>query len=345
MRRNFFTIYLLLLGLFSFTANAEVYSLSDGGTVSGEPISYNEVGLIVRQTDGSVSTRIPWEKFTEDALQQLLADAKNPRDKSFIEPLLEDTIDKTAERKEIKIKEAPKPERPTKNVGVFAGFSSPVFLVIFLILYAANIYAAYEIALYKYQLPALVCGVSAIIPFIGPIIFLCISAKPDPRRDTTADAPKPVEAPVEEVPVQEGGVAPSAQPIGGSPAGHHAPTASQSSQRPAFSMGHAETGHAEVPAAAPTVPAPIVFSRGEFSFNRRFFETKLAGFFRVVPGEAERDMVIAIKSLRGDFVGKRISRVTQTELYLQVFKDEATHDEMLPFTEIQEVRIRHKDVS
>ncbi len=331
MRRKIFTIYLLLLGLISFGANAGVYSLSDGGTLSGEPISYNETGLIVRQADNSVSPRIPWEKFTDDALKQLLAEAKTDRDKDFIQPLLEDTVEKTAERKEFAVKEAPKPERPTKNVGLSAGFSSPVFLVIFLILYAANLYAAYEIALYKYQPPMLVCGVSAVAPFIGPIIFLCIPAKADPMRDTTADAPKVQEAPIEEVPLHHGAADHVTHSTDGSPVAHN-------------DSGHAEP---EAPAAptAPVFPAPVVFSRSEFSFNRRFFETKMAGFFRVVPGDAEKDMVIEIKSLRGDFVGKRISRVTQGELFLQVFKDSATHDEMLPFAEIQEVRIRHKDAA
>jgi hypothetical protein len=50
-----------------------------------------------------------------------------------------------------------------------------------------------------------------------------------------------------------------------------------------------------------------------------------------------------IKSARGQFVGRRITRATQSELYLQVFKNEATADEMIPFTDILEVQIRHKD--
>lgn len=69
----------------------------------------------------------------------------------------------------------------------------------------------------------------------------------------------------------------------------------------------------------------------------------MPGFFRVVPGEAEKDMVLLVKAARGEFTGKRITNVTQNELYLQVFKNDATHDEMIPFTEIQEVRIQHKD--
>ena len=49
--------------------------------------------------------------------------------------------------------------------------------------------------------------------------------------------------------------------------------------------------------------------------------------------------------LRDEFTGKRIMNVTQNDLSLQVFKGEATHDEVIPFTEIQEVTIRHKDAT
>jgi hypothetical protein len=97
--------------------------------------------------------------------------------------------------------------------------------------------------------------------------------------------------------------------------------------------------------AAEELPAPVVFQRGDYLFNRRFFETKLAGFFRVVLGEADKDLRVCIHSSRGDFVGKRITRVTPSELYLQVFKDSATADEMIPFVEILEVQIRHKDLT
>jgi len=87
----------------------------------------------------------------------------------------------------------------------------------------------------------------------------------------------------------------------------------------------------------------VVFKRGEFSFNRRFFETKFAGFFRVVPSEAEKDLVLVFTAARGQFVGRRIMRITPNELYLQVFNNNASADEMIPFVEIAEVQIRHKD--
>jgi hypothetical protein len=97
--------------------------------------------------------------------------------------------------------------------------------------------------------------------------------------------------------------------------------------------------------APPSLPEPVVFRKGDFSFNRRFFETKLPGFFRLVPSEADRDLLLYIQSGRGEFIGKRITKVTPAELYLQVFKNDATADEMIPFVEITEVQIRHKDLA
>ena len=328
-----------LLGLLLPAAYAGVYKLADGQLLSGDPISYNETGLIVRLSDGSVSSRTAWSEFTQEALKEILAEAKTSKDRSFVEPLIEETITKEKKRKEIAIKVVEPPARPTGSLGIFAGFSSPVFLLMFFVIYLANIYAGFEIAFYKNLQPLLVCGVAAVAPFVGPIVFLCLRGNPDPMQGELYAPAPPAPEPTEQVPVQ---------PVSAAVAGAAAPRAvvetnplappPGTTAHPGLRIAHEE------PAPVAAVPAPVVFSRGEFSFNRRFFETKLAGFFRVVPAEAEKDMVIAIKSLRGDFVGKRISRVTQTELFLQVFKEDATHDEMIPFTEVQEVKIQHKDV-
>jgi hypothetical protein len=332
--RNLFVICFLALGLLAPVAEAGTYPLTDGSSLSGEPISYNEIGLIVRQSDGKPSPRTSWEKFTQDALKQLSAEAKSPKDKELVEAFIEESPEQQTKKREIVVKEVPTPARPTGNTGLSAGFSSPLFLFIFFILYLANLYAAYEIAFYKNQLPLLVCGVSAVAPFIGPIIFLLIPAKADPTSDqqTAAPAAEPI---AEEIPVAEN----AAAPVSETAPDESNPLAPQTPVHSSLKIAHHE------PPPTASFPAPIVFRRAEFSFNRRFFETKMPGFFRVVPGEAEKNLVLVIKAMRGEFVGKRITRVTQAELYLQVFKDEATHDEMIPFTEIQEITIRHKDAA
>jgi hypothetical protein len=110
-------------------------------------------------------------------------------------------------------------------------------------------------------------------------------------------------------------------------------------------VGASET---EVQAAPPPPSAlsePIVFQRGDFTFNRRFFETKFPGFFRAIRAEAEKDLVLFFKTSRGNFVGRRITNITPNELYLQVFNNNVTADEMIPFIEVMEVQIRHKDAA
>jgi hypothetical protein len=91
---------------------------------------------------------------------------------------------------------------------------------------------------------------------------------------------------------------------------------------------------------APGAPETHVYNRGEYTFNRRFFETKFPGFFRVVPSEAEKDLVIAIKAIRGEYVGKRISRIASNEMHIQALSGAEV---MVPFAEITQVQIRHKD--
>ena len=93
----------------------------------------------------------------------------------------------------------------------------------------------------------------------------------------------------------------------------------------------------------PAHPPTTTFQRGQFTFNRRFFETKFPGFFSVVRRDPDRDMVLVIKSVRGQFVGQRIARIAPNDLHLQVQRGPASEEVMIPFAEIQEIQLKHKD--
>ena len=97
------------------------------------------------------------------------------------------------------------------------------------------------------------------------------------------------------------------------------------------------------PGAKPEVPESQVFQRGKFTFNRRFFETKFPGFFGVVRREADQDLVLFVKTMRGEFVVQRIVRIAQDDVHFQIVKNEASCEEMVPFAEIQEIQLKHKD--
>ena len=109
---------------------------------------------------------------------------------------------------------------------------------------------------------------------------------------------------------------------------------------PAKSTRRAAAG---VAAAASTLPATKTFPRGQFTFNRRFFETQVPTFFAVVRSEADKDMVLSVKSLRGTHTVQRISRISSNEMYVQVQKGHASEEIVVPFAEIQEVQLKHKD--
>jgi hypothetical protein len=321
--RRFGFLLVCWLTVVSFSARADTYSLNDGSKVTGDPISINDNGVVF-SADGSDLPRVPWDNLTQDSIRALLPKVKSPLERSLIEQLIEEPRQAKVERKEIVVKPIVPPARPTTGLGLTAIFSSPVGVVVLLILYAANIFAGYEVAIYRRQSIATVCGLAA-IPFLGvlsPIIFISIptvmvQAEKDMQSAQTrfATTAPPAEAPTAPPPEA---VAPVAVAV---------------------------AAVAAAPSAPAALPEPIVFKRGEFSFNRRFFETRLAGFFRLVPGEAEKDLVVYIQSGRGNFTGRRITRATPAELYLQTFHGDATADEMIPFVEILEVQIRHKDLA
>jgi hypothetical protein len=314
------------LALCAAVATAGTFPLTDGTKIVGTPDSIADKGVVFTLERGDYSPRIEWDKFTPEALQELLAEAKTDNDRARLGPLIASIPQEVAKAKEIVIKPIEQPARPKRGGGIFALFASPVGWLIMLVLYGANLFAAYEVCIYRHQPATLVCGLAA-IPFFGVLSPIVYGAMP--TRYPPPEAPAP-EAPVEQA-------AAPAEPAAGESAS--APSSKSKALRTPSSSG----APAPAPAPAAALPEPIVFQRGEFSFNRRFFETKFTGFFRVIPTEADKDLVLVIKSSRGQFAGSRISRITPNELYLQVVNNNVSADEMIPFAEIAEVQVRHKD--
>jgi hypothetical protein len=317
------------------SVRADTYTLTDGSQVSGDPVSpYKDDGVVFKTGD-SFSDRVGWDKFTQESIRKLKDAAKTPADRDMVDPLIETTAEDIAKKKEIAVKPVEMPERaahPAVNAGIFA---SPVGWFLMLVIYGATIFAAFEVAVYRNHPRGLVCGLAA-IPFFGllsPILFLAISPK------SAAEEPVVVKTDTQTQPI------PTAQPVGAlrKRVGESAPTTAAALS---VSSGNPTPETAEQPvSAAVELPAPIVYARGEFSFNRRFFETKLAPFFRLVPSPSDTDLRVHLKSARGEFVGRRIVKITPSELYLQVGNEGATADEMIPFTDIFEVQVRHKDLA
>jgi hypothetical protein len=232
----------------------------------------------------------------------------------------------------VEIKPVPRLERPVAHSLFGAMFSTGLGTVMMLLLYAANIYAGYEVSIFRARPAALVCGVSAVLPVIGPIIFLSMPTLMTRAEDQVAGAEPAAAAPGAAAPPDSSPLAPDSSPL--------APDPAHAAAKPAgLHIAHTEAA----PAASSSMPETQTFQRGAFTFNRRFFETKFPGFFGVVRREADKDMVLFIKSARGNYHGQRISRITGNDLHLEVHKGHASEEVLIPFTEVKEVQLKHKD--
>jgi hypothetical protein len=310
-------LVLLTLAVGAYSARAQQsYPLLTGEVLSGEPVHFNAQGVVIKRPDGSFAPRMGWTNFTEAGLKEL---GKDARAKPFVDQLLEAEEEEQAERRAetaITVKPVPRLERANLKAGFGALFTSPLSIVLLIIFWGANIYAGFEIALFRNYPWPLVCGIAAVVPIIGPVLFLCLPTYvPGVQGEEAVEGEYAGQG---EVPVAEAAAA--VVPAEGAPA-------------------HG----AAAPPTAPAGPPHTIFKRGQTTFNRRFFETKLANFLRVTPTEADKDLVLFIKSSRGEHTGTRIARVTPNDLQLHVVKAGASQDVTIPFTEISEVHVKHKD--
>jgi hypothetical protein len=308
VRRLCLIIALVVCGWLAEAAYAETFTLNNGSTLTGELLlgSANDAGMQIKVGDGKYE-KVPWTSFSQEDLKNFVKVQKlAPLVEPFIEVSQADKIKKT----EVNIKQPPRLARPAPQSLVGALFSSGLGLLILLLLYGANIYAGYEVAIFRARPTALVCGVSAVLPVAGPIIFLSMPTNIPPAQETWE--PAPATAP-------EGAVAEGVNPMQGAGAEHPAGLKLAGSEpADAVKVGQFEGGDDKA-----NLPATVKYQRGQFTFNRRFIETKFSGFF--------------------EYVGQRISRIAANDLHLQVQRGHASEEVMIPFVEIQEIRLRHKD--
>jgi hypothetical protein len=290
------------------------------------PSSANDQGVEVKVGEGEYK-RVDWGSFSQEDLKRL---SRNPKLEAFVEPFIEVTVEEKLRKTEVHIKEPTRLELPARRSLLGAMCSSGLGLLILLALYAANIYAGYEVAIFRAQPVPLVCGAAAVLPVAGPIIFLSMRTRIEPSAPSAATPPEAA---------PEGGPAAAAAPASEASDELNPMRANGASHPTTLRLAHVEIEQDQKPSLPPTT----TYQRGQFTFNRRFFETKFSGFFSVVRRDADKDMVLVIKSARGEYVGQRISRIAPNDLHLQVQRGPASEEVTIPFQEMQQVQLRHKD--
>ena len=328
VRTRFLMAGALVFGLLTSQVHADAFKLASGETLTGEvlPTTANDQGVQVKIGEGDYQ-RVPWTSFYQEDLKNF---SKNQRMEPFVEPFIEVTQAEKIKRTEVNIKPPPKLERPARQSLLGAFSSSTLGVFVLLVLYAATVYAGYEVAIFRAQPPVLVCGLSA-IPFLGllaPIVFLSIPT----RMQKTAAEVREAEAAAQA----------AAQPISppAAAADELNPMQGEAHQPGGLKLAQTEAGHAKT-----SIPETVTYQRGQYTFNRRFVETKFPGFFGVVRRDADRDMVLIFKTSRGEYSGQRISRIAANDLHLEIQRGAATEEVLIPFQEIQQIRLKHKDAA
>lgn len=349
------------------------YKMNDGTTLSGDGISFTDKGVVIKTPDNKALPRVAWTNFTQEGLKQF---AKNPKARPFVETLIMDaTPTDGGAGAEVNVPEAAVPKRDWKKPkgvegkpvlpegpGLIASmFGTGVGWLSLVIAYAAIIYAGHEVAVYRRRPKPLVLGLSAIpgLGFFAPIAFLCMpavktqeEAKPNAVAQAAAQHAKEEQQKAEQKPApgkKKPGLSFGKKSEDG---GHGA--ASPAGPKP---VATAKPGGAAAPAAAapspvkaPAPPAsaklePAVYRKGETNINKRFIETKFAGFFKAVPAAPEKDMwLVWVTTTGGEFWSKRVVSISQTELVVSAAQESGEYaDQAIPLGDVQEIHLRPQE--
>jgi len=298
--RKFLIFLSLWLGLTAGVFAAETFALTDGTSLSGEIVKSDDYGVMIHTTTETYPN-VAWSGFSQDTLKQL---ANNPKYRAWVEPLIEPTASTQPAKPEIQVnpvKRLALPEHPSIIGGLV---HSSLGLFMLLVIYGANLYAAYEVAVVRGKSIGAVMGLSAVLPIIGPIIFLS-----QPIKSTTDEAAHAGEVPPE-------GAAP-----GAAPAQEDIQIAEASWQAP----------------QAEAKPQPQIFARGKFTFNKRFVETKFAGFIGEPKGDA-KNFSMELKTLKETYAVECIKQANPSEAIFETSNGQVT----VAYNDIQEIKLNPK---
>jgi hypothetical protein len=291
--------------------------LADGTTVSGDIVTADNNGVMFKTGPETYSEKLSWLKFSQAGLKQL---AQNAKAKPFAEPFIEPSPEQRAQP-DIRLQDMSTYRLPLPPRGSLFGalFTSSVGIVMILLLYAANIYAGYEVSVFRARPAGMGIGMAAALPLLGPIILLCMPPQP---------APVPTE---EEVAIAAQAEAePQRFAVPGTP-----PPASAVPE-------HIQVGASGFAGAPPPAESNTeVFQRGQFMFNRRFFETKFPGFFSVARSQADRGKTLVVKTAGGLLAVERISRISANDIHFEIVNGGQREEVVVPFADVQQVQLKH----
>jgi hypothetical protein len=87
-----------------------------------------------------------------------------------------------------------------------------------------------------------------------------------------------------------------------------------------------------------TKPKPQVFARGKFTFNKRFIETKFAGFVGELKGDGKL-FVMSIRTTKETFTVNYITQIRASDFILETVEKGAV---TVPLADLKEITLTPK---
>ncbi len=258
-------------------SQADTLTLNGGVSLTGDVLRFDDEGLMLKLPDDTY-TNLAWSQISQDSLKSL---DQNPKIARFVDPFIEPTAPDHPIESHVVVKPVQRMVRPADPSILMGLLHSGVGVFVLLVVYLANLYAGYEVAVFRLRSPGQVIGLAAILPVIGPAIFLAKGEAP-PR--------EAVAAPSEAV------MAPSG-----------------SMENPQAEIAVVDEAHK----VEEKKLEPQIYPRGKFTFNKRFVETKFGGFIGEPKGDALK-FSMELKSSKEVLAVEKISQVAATEVILEV---------------------------
>ena len=307
-------------------------SLTNGDILNGEVADVDQNGIVVRVKVGGFSRRANWMQLTQDSLKKIkLLGETDPKRygvrinrqwvsaDQFAEPFIEP--DESEMEKNLlpgPVNGLVEPEVPS-NVQVaskMAAYGSGGGIGLLVAIAIGSMVAGLGVAAFRESNALLAAGVSLVLPIVGPILFL-VKPKVEYEDDEEED-----EYEYEEAEAAEGA---TMSDTGGGAVAGMLPEAKK--------MSFAQTGPKKAAAK------PQTWTRGDTRFDRSFFQNNFPNYFKVVLGAAEREMVLALKTGKREYVGQRIKRISGTDVHMELLNGK---EQKISFSEIGTVDLRAK---
>tara|TARA_Y100001934_G_scaffold9180_1_gene12282 strand:- start:3916 stop:5886 length:1971 start_codon:yes stop_codon:yes gene_type:complete len=305
-------------------ADGEI-SLTNGDIIEGTVADVDQNGIVVRRDIGGFARRANWMELTQESLKKIrrLGQTDPERYKGasvFAEPFIEPDESKMEQNlppgpvRGLIPPDVPEEVQVTSKLAAY-GTGGGIGLIVAIAI--GSMVAGLGVAAFRETNALLAASISLILPVIGPILIL---VKPEVEYEDDYEDNEEYE--FEEADAPEGV---TMSDTGGSAVAGMLPEAKK--------MSFAQSGPKN------SSLKPQTWTSGDTRFDRSFFQNNFPNYFKVVLGNAERGMVLALKTGKREYVGQRIKRISGTDLHMELLNGK---EQKISFSEIGSVDLRQK---